>query len=79
MTTPKPDRVRPGGLMRCCLETIRDRYQDESAQVAIEGQCLQCKYSASPTHRMIFRKGAWEWYRENASLRVPLWYVRKVD
>lgn len=58
------DRVHTGGLMRCCLETIGDLYPAGPAEVATEGQCLQCKYAAdNPDHRMIFRNGAWEWDR----------------
>ncbi len=58
----RPDRVRIGGLMRCCLETIDDLYPDGRTAIATEGQALQCKYAPdNPEHRMIFRDGAWEW------------------
>lgn len=59
------DRVRIGGLMRCCTETIGDLYPDGPAQVAIEGQQLSCKYNPKmQNHRMIFHDGAWEWDHE---------------
>lgn len=62
MTTDVNDRVRIGGLMRCCLETVSDLYPDGPGALAAEGQRLQCKYAAdNPEHRMIFRDGAWEW------------------
>ena len=64
MTTPNTDKIRVGGLMRCCTETIEGLYPDGPAQVAEEGQKLQCKYASdSPDHRMRFRDGAWEWDR----------------
>ena len=64
MTDSVPhDGMRIGGLMRCCIETIGDLYPDGPAQVAIEGQRLQCKYVDTPNHRMIFHDGAWEWDR----------------
>lgn len=56
------DRVRIGGLMRCCIETIGDLYPGGPAMLAAEGQRLQCKYAPdNPEHRMRFRDGAWEW------------------
>lgn len=59
------DRVKTGGLMRCCLETLDDLYADGPARMAAEGQVLQCKYApGNPLHRMIFRSGAWEWDHE---------------
>ena len=60
---PETDKMRPGGLFRCCTETIGDLYPDGPARVAAEGQMLQCKYTDSPYHRMIFTQGAWQWYR----------------
>ena len=59
------DQVNPGGLFRCCTETIGDLYPNGPAQVGTEGQILQCKYAPdSPNHRMIFRAGVWQWFRE---------------
>ena len=60
---PEPhDKIRMGGLMRCCTGTIGELYPDGPARVATEGQTLQCKYAPdSPDHRMRFRDGAWEW------------------
>jgi len=56
------DRVRPGGLMRCCTATISDLYPlGGPSKVATEGQTLQCKFVDGSNHRMIFREGAWEW------------------
>ena len=50
--------------MRCCTETVDDLYPDGPAQIADEGQALQCKYNPDhPGHRMIFRDGAWQWDR----------------
>jgi hypothetical protein len=63
------DRVNTGGLFRCCLDTLAGLYLDGPARIAKEGQTLQCKYAPdSPNHRMIFRKGCWEWDRKAAGL-----------
>jgi len=49
-------RMRIGGLYRCCTGTIDlDKGPDE------EGRVLPCLYCSSS---VIFRDGAWEWYRE---------------
>lgn len=62
MTEAVTDKIRIGGLMRCCIETVGDLYPDGPAQTAHQGQILQCKYAEdNPEHRMIFRDGAWEW------------------
>jgi hypothetical protein len=45
--------VRIGGLMRCCLETIR-----EYDKPGVEGDIVNCKYCSSS---MRFRDGVWEW------------------
>jgi hypothetical protein len=56
------DRLRMGGLMRCCTGTVEDLYPGGPARIAVEGQTLQCAYAPDdPLHRMIFRDGAWEW------------------
>lgn len=47
------DDVRPGGLMRCCTETI-----DERETPGQDGDRIECRYCHSP---IVFRKGAWEW------------------
>lgn len=52
MTPVITDRVRIGGLMRCCPETVGDLYSNGRAAVA------------QPEHRMRFRDGAWEWDHE---------------
>jgi hypothetical protein len=60
----KYDVLRPGGLMRCCTQTVADLYPDGPAQLGTEGQTLQCKFTDSPNHRMVFRDGGWEWDSE---------------
>lgn len=51
------DRIRAGGLFRCCTRTIA-----ELTEPGKEGDKLQCKFAPNnPTHGMIFRRGAWEW------------------
>ena len=52
-------RVRPGGLMRCCLLTL-----DEEMNIATEkpkdGDTLHCKWCDDP-YGMVFVGGAWQW------------------
>lgn len=49
-------QYRPGGLLRCCIETIHKH----NAPGQAEGERLAC-----PTCRteMAWRNGAWEWPR----------------
>jgi hypothetical protein len=54
----KPDGVKIGGLMRCCLETLEGHYPDGPAAKAAEGEVLPCKYCRSS---MIFSEGYWQW------------------
>jgi len=59
-----PDLVHVGGLMRCCLATLGDLYTDDGpAEIAAEGQRLQCKYAGHGSDHgwMVFRSGYWEW------------------
>ena len=50
-------RVRPGGLMRCCLSSL-DELQMTSAEMPKEGDKLRCIYCS---HSMVYREGSWEW------------------
>jgi hypothetical protein len=54
----KPDGVKIGGLMRCCLKTLDGHYPDGPAAKATEGEVLPCKHCSSS---MIFKGGFWEW------------------
>ena len=59
---PNSDKVRIGGLMRCCLETLSGLYPNGPDKIATEGQRLRCKYASEMEHGdMVFRAGAWEW------------------
>jgi hypothetical protein len=63
--TERFDRLRTGGLFRCCTETVHDLYPDGPAAIAEEGQVLHCKYHPDdPSHRIIFRAGAWQWMHD---------------
>jgi hypothetical protein len=56
-----PDRIRIGGLFRCCIETAH------AAPPASEGDLLACPHHADPEKpQMIFRDGAWEWVGPDA-------------
>jgi hypothetical protein len=60
-TPPRPDGVRTGGLMRCCLETLDGYYPDGPAAKASDGDVLSCKHCRSS---MIFSDGSWKWNHE---------------
>lgn len=47
------DPIRMGGLMRCCIQTIREREQPGT-----EGETQPCRWCTSTSR---FRDGAWEW------------------
>jgi hypothetical protein len=50
--------LRPGGVMRCCYDTLHKATVKEE-----EGEVLQCMYTEDPLHSLIFRRGYWEWNR----------------
>ncbi len=51
-------RIRPGGLMNCCILTINE----DAPHSPAEGKKIKCRYCSSGT--MIFKNGAWEWVKE---------------
>jgi len=65
-----PDRLNPGGLFRCCTDTVEALYPDGPARLATEGQILQCKYSQSANHRMVFQAGVWRWLRTEDEIEI---------
>lgn len=54
--------INQGGLMRCCIQSIVNDADKAPLEANIEGEILQCDYTDSPDHRMIYEKGAWRWY-----------------
>ena len=62
---PTEYRVREGGLMRCCLATL-DAHMLAATEAPKEGETLECRYEKNqPRPRMRWRKGAWEWNRDD--------------
>lgn len=66
------DRVRIGGLMRCCLETLQTASlasRDNPVEPQ-EGDRLPCKYCRA---EMVYRNAAWEWNSDfvPATAEVP--------
>jgi len=51
---PDKQEIRPGGLFRCCIETIK-RLAPSTAR---EGDSIRCMFCAEGLR---FREGAWEW------------------
>lgn len=49
----------PGGLMRCCIETLFTTPVRE-----VKGEILQCKYCKDELHRMICDGKVWKWNHE---------------
>ena len=64
-------RVRPGGLMRCCTQTLDDE-MNRATEKPKEGDTLHCKYCDDP-YGMVFVGGAWQWNKgsETAVSRPP--------
>jgi hypothetical protein len=54
-------RVNYGGLMRCCLGTLRDYIIAHIDDEAHEGETLDCKYEPPNNRQMILKKGTWRW------------------
>jgi hypothetical protein len=50
-------RVRPGGLMRCCLSMLGKR-EMTATKMPKEGEKLRCIYCG---HSMVYCEDAWEW------------------
>jgi len=50
-------RVRPGGLMRCCLSMLDER-EMTATEMPKEGEKLRCIYCG---HSMVYCDDAWEW------------------
>jgi hypothetical protein len=48
-------KVRIGGLMRCCIESLSDAPAEPN-----EGDTFRCKW-CSDEAGMVFRDGAWQW------------------
>lgn len=60
------ERVRTGGLMRCCTMTLAE-YLEGAEGPSEEGQVMDCKYEHPGNSNLIFRHGAWEWNRERGT------------
>ena len=51
---PACDAIRPGGLMRCCIDTIHAK----SPEYPQEGDFLDCDWCSDSVQ---WKNGAWEW------------------
>lgn len=56
-------RVRHGGLMRCCLQSLDDAMV-EAIEPPKEGDTLRCKW-CKDEDGMVFHAGAWQWARRD--------------
>ena len=45
-----------GGLMRCCIQTIREYDGPES-----EGLAIPCKFHEDASKVIVIKNGAWQW------------------
>jgi len=54
------ERIKIGGLMRCCMDTW-DEHCEQDGPACVDGETLQCKYSSDPIHNMIRIAGIWKW------------------
>jgi len=55
--------VRHGGLMRCCLASLK-HHIDTAREPPQEGDRLMCAYCDNIGGGMVFKHGAWEWANE---------------
>lgn len=51
-------RVRHGGLLRCCLQSLDDAMV-EAAEPPKEGDTVRCKW-CKDEYGMVFKDGAWQ-------------------
>ncbi len=51
-------RVRPGGLMRCCLQTL-DEHMDTATEAPLIGTVLSCRF-CSRSSMIVAPDGTWE-------------------
>lgn len=61
LTNPEFYRLRIGGVLRCCAETLNETVFESPPK---EGDTLHCKYHTDEISSLIFRDGAWEWNKE---------------
>lgn len=62
--------VRQGGLMRCCLLTLKDWYlhlEEPGGGLTLEGKVLPCRFCNSS---MVFVQGGWEWNRAKTNYEL---------
>jgi hypothetical protein len=55
-------KLRPGGLMRCCVATLEQTMG--TGDDPKEGDELLCVYCKNLGGGMVFKDGAWEWKGE---------------
>jgi hypothetical protein len=63
-------RVRHGGLMRCCLQTLDEKMQELGA-LPEKGTVLPCRYHDDNGGMILADDGVWEWNRPETEWRKP--------
>ncbi len=58
------EKIRIGGIMRCCLERFEPDWPDDPK----EGDTLDCPHGCG--QQLVFYAGAFEWYRPDHPLRT---------
>jgi hypothetical protein len=61
MTDLPKYRVKTGGLLRCCLQSLDNQMLDPAKNPPKEGDVLDCEYEGKGNGNLIFRNGFWEW------------------
>lgn len=56
-------RVRIGGLLRCCLQSLAEA-MEVSITPPTEGDLHLCKYGKNSVPELIFKDGVWQWNRD---------------
>jgi hypothetical protein len=50
-----------GGLMRCCVQTLRNYIGDHADDEAVEGLVLDCAHESPGNKNLVLRDGCWRW------------------
>lgn len=55
-------RINPGGLMRCCFQTIHEYVDAHMGEAAPESLVISCRYEMyKESMNIILEKGEWRW------------------
>jgi hypothetical protein len=56
-------KIAIGGLMRCCIASIRAWQADHAGEEVPDGTVIRCQYEQGDGSEMIRRGDTWHWNR----------------